>query len=130
MYGTATHEQGRKRLERPDALALTKKERLQIMIVEDEAIRRLNTIISDSSQALTDEVVLAIMTIAFSRYENTTIPTNWQPHPSPLRRLQWLDVYCSLDLDRVHVLGLLQVISLKGGLHKIKIEGLAETLSL
>ncbi|KAJ9195494.1 hypothetical protein DTO164E3_6807 [Paecilomyces variotii] len=129
MYGTATHEKGRKRLERPNSPALEKKERLQIMIVEDEAIRRLNAIISDPSQALTDEIILAIMTVAFSRYENTTIPPTWRAHLSPLRRLQWLDVYCSLDLDQVHILGLLQVIHLKGGLHKIKMEGLAETLS-
>ncbi|KAL1854701.1 hypothetical protein Plec18170_004792 [Paecilomyces lecythidis] len=129
MYGTATHEQGRGRVERPNSLALEKKERLQIMIVEDEAIRRLNSIISDPSQALNDEIILAIMTVAFSRYENTTIPPSWRAHLSPFRRLQWLDVYCSLDLDQVHILGLLQVVHLKGGLHEIKMEGLAETLS-
>ncbi|GAD92698.1 conserved hypothetical protein [Paecilomyces variotii No. 5] len=129
MYGTATHEQGRRRLERPNSLALEKQERLQIMIVEDEAIRRLNSIISDPSRALNDEIILAIMTVAFSRYENTTIPPSWRAHLSPFRRLQWLDVYCSLDLDQVHILGLLQVVHLKGGLHQIKMEGLAETLS-
>jgi hypothetical protein len=135
LYGTATHEQFRKRLEKPDAPPLTCREKLQMLIAKDEAIRRLNNAIRDPRQLHADEILLAILTLAFSQYDDATIQERVSSYGCPVFRcLQGTGTYCYVSLDRVSVYGhlkaLLDILALRGGLGAVKMEGLAQVLSL
>lgn len=129
LYGAAGHMQTRKRLECAHPVPQTPDEKLEQIICETETIKRLNKMMHNPSQACTDEVILAVLCMAFNRIDYT----NWDvsdPWPkAPLRNLQWLDVYGGLSLNDQHVKGLLALIQSRGGLSAVNMPGLAETLS-
>jgi hypothetical protein len=129
LYGAAGHMQTRKRLESAQLVPQTREEKLEQIICETETIKQLNKMMQDPSQVCSDEVILAVLCMAFNRidYSGWTVA---DPSPkAPLRNLQWLDVYGGLSLNDHHVKGLLALIETKGGLSKMKLPGLAETLS-
>lgn len=129
LYGAAGHMQTRKRLESAQVAPQTREERLEQIACEAETIKQLNKMMKDPSQVCSDEVILAVLCMAFNRIDYTTWSVQ-DPYPkAPLRNLQWLDVYGGLSLNDHHIKGLMALIQTKGGIDKLKLPGLAETLS-
>ncbi|KAF3481635.1 uncharacterized protein GIQ15_04394 [Arthroderma uncinatum] len=129
LYGAAGHMQTRRRLDSVQVVPQTREEKLEQIVCETETIKQLNKMMKDPSQAFSDEVVLAVLCMAFNRidYSGWTVS---DPSPkAPLRNLQWLDVYGGLSLNDHHVKGLMAIIETRGGLKALKMPGLAETLS-
>ncbi|EEP79918.1 predicted protein [Uncinocarpus reesii 1704] len=129
LYGAAGHMQTRKRLEGAHFSPQTKEEKLEQIVCETETIKQLNQMMQKPSQACSDEVILAVLCMAFNRidYSGWTVSDPWPK--APLRNLQWLDVYGGLSLNDHHIKGLLALIEMRGGLSQMKMPGLAETLS-
>ncbi|PVH80073.1 hypothetical protein DL98DRAFT_419234, partial [Cadophora sp. DSE1049] len=80
-----------------------------------------------------DDVILAIL--ALSTNEVETVANHMKekvrsPFNSPLASIQWLDVYGSITHVKAHTLAMRSVVARRGGLEKIELPGLAETLSL
>ncbi|EGE06088.1 hypothetical protein TEQG_05202 [Trichophyton equinum CBS 127.97] len=129
LYGAAGHMQTRRRLDSVQVSPQTRDEKMEQIVCETETIKQLNKMMKDPTQAFSDEVVLAVLCMAFNRIDYS----GWKPSdPSPkapLRNLQWLDVYGGLSLNDHHVKGLMAIIETRGGLKSIKMPGLAETLS-
>lgn len=81
-----------------------------------------------------DDVILAVL--ALSANEIETVANNIKenkiqsPFNSPLRSLQWLDVYGRISHIEAHVLAMRTIIDQQGGLEKLKLEGLAEVVGL
>ncbi|KAK2778762.1 hypothetical protein FQN52_002677 [Onygenales sp. PD_12] len=130
MYGAAGHMQTRKRLESTHVTPQTREEKLEQIICETETIKQLNKMMLDPRQGCTDEVILAVLCMAFNKidYSKWTADNHSAPK-APLRNLQWLDVYGGLSLNDQHVKGLMALIQTRGGLGNITMPGLAETLS-
>lgn len=129
LYGAAGHMQTRKRLESTELVPQTREEKLEQIICETETIKRLNKMMQDPSQVCSDEVILAVLCMAFNRIDYSRWNTSDSSPKAPLRNLQWLDVYGGLSMNDHHMKGLLALIETKGGLSKMKLPGLAETLS-
>ena len=101
-----------------------------LILLELEAIKRVNEAIQDPSRALSDAVIICVMGLV----NNGGSDLMWDENPrllfqSPLRDLQWLDVYGRLMPNSVHLNGLAQLVKLRGGLEHIKLPGLAPILS-
>ncbi len=81
-----------------------------------------------------DEVILAILALLANEVETIAnhIKENkiQSPFHSPLTDLQWLNIYGSISHIEAHVLALRAIVDQHGGLEKIKLEGLAEVVSL
>lgn len=129
LYGAAGHLQTRKRLESAQFVPQTREEKLEQIICEGETVKRLSLMIKDQSLACSDEVILAVLCMAFNRadYSGWNVSDPWPK--APLRNLQWLDVYGGLSLNDKHVQGLMALIQAKGGLSQVTLPGLAEILS-
>jgi hypothetical protein len=100
-------------------------------ICEADAIARINRAIKIPAEAVTDEMILCVLCMATNKLENPL----WEditdsPFNAPLRSLQWLDVYGRLSPHPVHQAGLRQLVSLRGGLEKLGLPGLATVISL
>jgi hypothetical protein len=103
----------------------------EMAICEADSIRRINLAIRDPSEAFTDALVLCVLCMANNKNEPPLGPDDMEsPFQSPLRSLQWLDVYGRLKPHPVHQNGLVQLVQLKGGLKKIKLPGLAGVIAL
>jgi hypothetical protein len=99
-------------------------------ICETESITNINRAIQDPVLATSDAVILSILCMATNK-STKSMPqyAMASPFQAPLRSLQWLDVYGRLLPNPVHQAGMNQIISLKGGLDKIKLPGLAAMIS-
>jgi len=80
-----------------------------------------------------DDVILAVL--ALSANEIETVANNVKervlsPFHSPLKSVQWLDVYGSISHVKAHVEAMRILIDQKGGLKQIQLEGLAEIVAL
>jgi len=91
-------------------------------------IRKLNEALSDPSLASSDEVILAILILAsqevFMSKEITRNPFN-----SPLRTLGWLNVYGNFKFVPQHVKAVGEIVTMRGGLENLKLNGLAEIIA-
>jgi hypothetical protein len=97
---------------------------------ELESIKEVIKAIQNPSQSLRDAVILSVACLANNSGDELLWDTNIQsPFQSPLRSLQWLDIYGSLLPNRVHLAGLAQLVKLRGGLDMTRLPGLAPTLS-
>jgi hypothetical protein len=105
------------------------KDAQQMAHAEADSISKINRIIRDPSQVVSDAAILSVLCLA-----NNESPA-WKerkesPFQAPLRSLQWLDVYGSLSPNPTHQAGLAQLVYLKGGLDKIELPALAAIVSL
>ena len=89
-----------------------------------ESIKLLNEAIQNTSYAVTDAIIMSVLIMAYSTgrvVEENRIKS--LPFQAPLQSLQWLHVLGAQEADPAHVAGLSKLISLKGGLEKIKVPG-------
>ncbi|KAJ9613098.1 hypothetical protein H2200_003039 [Cladophialophora chaetospira] len=91
----------------------------------NKALRKDNTI--------TDAMIVSVLCMAANAWDLTLERFLEQSAPAPvfdplLKSLQWLDIYGLLSVHPTHAAGLVQLIKLRGGLHKIQTPGLAATV--
>jgi hypothetical protein len=130
IYGTLSHEFV---LDRMESGAPTKERRqkmLQIMVAESESISRINRALQDPEAQKTDELLMAVFLMGYSRYDDAVFSPQRNPHKSPLNDIQWANIYSYLDYDEVHVGGLIRLLEIRGGIDAIELHGLPEMMSL
>ena len=104
-----------------------------LQLCEMEAIKLINKAVRNPNpkRAISDAILLAVICMAHHQAEEGLVQQHRStPFNPPFPRLQWIDVYGCLPPNMVHIKGLVQLIKLRGGLTKIKTEGLAATISL
>ena len=90
--------------------------------------RRLNEVIGDGSEfSSSDEVILAILILASHETLKVTEEKR-KPFNSPLKRVQWLNVYGNIAYVPEHRKAVLDLLNIRGGLEALRLPGLAETI--
>ena len=90
-------------------------------------LRSLYEIISEGNDSSRDEVILAILTLS-SHEVMPIVEEKRNPFNSPLKNLQFLNIYGSIQFVPEHMQAVLDLITLKGGIEKIQLAGLVECL--
>jgi hypothetical protein len=101
-----------------------------LLVSELEAIKGVNKAIEDPSQPLGDGVILSVICLANNGHEELLQDMDPRlPFRSPLRDLQWLDIYGSILPNRIHLAGLAQLLKIRKGPQKTKLPGLAPIIT-
>jgi hypothetical protein len=101
-----------------------------LKFLELESIKMVNKAIQNPSRALTDAVITSVSCLLNNCEDELMLDGNPRsPFQSPLRGLQWLDIYGSILTNPVHLSGLAQLVKLRGGLEQIKLPGISPILS-
>jgi hypothetical protein len=98
-----------------------------ILSYKQTIFRILSEIIREGNDTSRDEVILAIFTLS-SHEIMPLIEEKRTPFNSPLKKLQFLNIYGSIQFVPEHMKACLELIELKGGIEKIQLPGLAECL--
>lgn len=100
-------------------------------LCELESIELISQAMRDPSRMFSDAVLLSVICMAhhgaMGKTVDDSLKTRFNP---PLQRLQWVDVYGSLAPNMFHIRGLLQLVSMRGGLRNIQTLGLRPTIGL
>lgn len=95
-----------------------------------DSVKALNKVLRSPTVAVTDATILAVLMMIEKPIVAST--KNWQkksPFQAPLQGLQWLNIHGARDPNFSHQTGLCKLVELRGGLHNIKIPGLAPAIS-
>jgi hypothetical protein len=107
------------------------RQRQLLQLCEMESIKLINKAMRDPTRAVSDAVILSVICMAHHQAEEKLVQqhrkTAFNP---PFPRLQWLDVYGCLPPNMIHIQGLIQLITMRGGLRNITTAGLAATICL
>lgn len=83
---------------------------------------------SQPAKAYRDEVILAILVLSsHETLDQSKVRQN--PFNSPLKSAQWLNIYGNITYVPEHMQAVLDIINLRGGLEKLELHGLAETIA-
>ncbi|KAJ9605320.1 hypothetical protein H2200_009977 [Cladophialophora chaetospira] len=94
-----------------------------------ETIRGVHQKFLDNSKSCEDENILAVYALSYHGALRSHPPAA-APSQGPLTTLQLLHLYGGrLHTVNVHLQGLAKMLTLRGGLHKIKLPGLAQAIS-
>lgn len=98
-----------------------------------QTIRLLKDELEHPEKICLDDVILAVL--ALSANEIETVANNVKervqsPFHSPLKSVQWLDVYGSISHIKAHVEAMRALIDQRGGLKQIQLDGLADVVAL
>jgi len=94
-----------------------------------EAIREIHRKFENPSTACVDDNILAVFALAYNGDVRRDKPSH-SPTSGPLKALQVLDIYGGrLETVHVHLQGLAKMLSIRGGLSKIRLPGLAHLIS-
>ena len=94
------------------------------------AVKHLNREISEPQRAGTESNIWAVVALGYSGRVASLRPGLQYPRQSFLRELQSIHIYCRMEIVAEHVLGLIKMVNLIGGLHKVKTPGMAQVISL
>ena len=96
-----------------------------------EAIRHLQESLAnpDNSIACSDANILTIIGLYTNGMEAVPYNGGRGPRQGPLKDLQGLRVYGNAPLEHAHARGLAMMIAMRGGIHSIKLKGLAHAIS-
>lgn len=130
LYGTLSHEFVLERMQSGMPSRQRRQKMLQIMTAENESIRRINQALQDPVAQKTDELLMAVFLMGYSRYDEAVFAPGRDTHKSPFNDIQWANIYSYLDYDEVHVMGLIRLLEIRGGFDAIELAGLAEMMSL
>ena len=102
---------------------------------EVESIALINKALRKGADAITDGMIVSVLTLAANAWDLTLAKFLDEPGPLPwfnplLKSLQCLDIYGLLSVHLIHAMGLVQLVKLRGGLGKILTPGLAATVFL
>jgi hypothetical protein len=122
MYGQFARNRAAKGL-------LAKQDSPELVSCHSEAVREVNKRFQNPSTACEDENILAVMILAYNGHALTESPPK-SPCQGPLKALQVLNIYGgALDTVPVHIDGLAKMVSIRGGLQKLKLAGLGQRIS-
>jgi len=91
-------------------------------------IQNLKEIMNDPDKAHRDEVILAILILSSHETEDSS-QARRNPFDSPLKSAQWLNIYGNIQYVPEHMQAVLNIINMRGGLEKLELHGLAETIA-
>lgn len=129
IYAKPAHEYAMQSLAGVASAMHWRRDWLQMITAQHEAVQRINKSLQDSLPQL-DELIMAVFRMGFSCYNEATFDTGSQSHRSPLRNIQWVEISSHLDYEAVHIAGLCHLIVLRGGFDAIELDGLPQMLSL
>jgi len=93
-----------------------------------ETIKLVNQMLSNLDKDVPDELLAAVLVLASQGPRiNAGKVSRFQ---SPLATAQCLDHQGNLSFEPEHVRGMITLVQLKGGLHNIKMRGLADIIAL
>ncbi|KAG4431731.1 hypothetical protein IFR05_012786 [Cadophora sp. M221] len=92
-------------------------------------IQKLNKFISDPKNAARDEVLLTILILASHEAVDAKEEPN-KPFDSPLKTMQWLNMYGNCTYAPTHMKMLCDLVNQRGGLEVIKLPCMAEMIVL
>ena len=90
-------------------------------------IQKLREIMSNPEQARRDEVILAILVLS-SHESMDSSQVGRNPFNSPLKKVQWLNVYGNITYVPEHMKAVMELLSIRGGIEKLELHGLAECI--
>lgn len=94
------------------------------------SVKALNEVLRYPTPVVTDATILAVLMMIEMPVVAST--KDWQkesPFQAPLQGLQWLNIHGAREPNLSHQRGLCKLVELRGGLHNIKIPGLAPAIS-
>lgn len=91
-------------------------------------IQKLKEIMSNPKKACRDEVILAILVLSSHETQDQS-QVRCSPFNSPLQSAQWLNIYGNIRYVPEHMQAVLDIIKMRGGLEKLELHGLAETIA-
>jgi hypothetical protein len=107
---------------------------LRHLIYKGETIRLLKEQLDTSDGSTLDDMILTTLCLGSNEIETMrnciSEKGSRSPFRSPLVRAQWLDVYGLMSHVTTHVSAMRALVTLRGGLDKIELEGLAEIIAL
>jgi hypothetical protein len=80
-----------------------------------------------------DDIIMTALALAVNEVETVANGINqkiWSPFNPPLSHVQWINIYGSMFYVTSHEKAIVDLVTRRGGLEKIEVEGLAEILSL
>lgn len=95
-----------------------------------DSVRSLNGVLRSSTVAVTDATILAVLMMIEMPVLSSA--KDWQkesPFQAPLQGLQWLNIHGAREPNISHQMGLCKLVEMRGGLHNIRIPGLAPAIS-
>lgn len=90
-------------------------------------IQQLNKALSDPTERLRDEIILAILILSSHEVMDLS-GTKVSPFVSPLKSMQWLNVYGNIRNVHEHLKAVMDLVTLRGGVESLGLYGLAEVL--
>ena len=94
-----------------------------------KAIQLVSQDIRDPKRALSDANIWAVLNLGYTGAKEP-LRVGRYPRQSFLKELQSIHIYCKLVVEVAHIIGLIKIVNLLGGLDKIKVPGTAATISL
>ena len=98
--------------------------------VGTRAITHISYEMRDPNRAVKDSNIWAVLALGYSGKTARLRTGQKYPRQSFLKELQSLHIYCRMELIPEHIYGLIKLIELLGGLHKVKTPGMAQVISL
>lgn len=95
-----------------------------------DSVKALNGVLRSPTVAVTDATILAVFMMIELPVVSST--KDWQkesPFQAPLQGLQWLNIHGAREPNLSHQMGLCKLVEMRGGLHNIRIPGLAPAIS-
>ncbi|KAJ0421586.1 hypothetical protein BJY00DRAFT_107022 [Aspergillus carlsbadensis] len=125
LFGSLSHRRTRVSTNQRQFSATDSK---TMVLSQIDSISKINATLQDLTLAVSDEVILSVLCLANNDSPNER-DIKHSPFQPILRSLQWLDIYGRLSPNPIHQAGLLRLVELRGGLHKIDLPGLAAIIS-
>ncbi|PYH98272.1 hypothetical protein BO71DRAFT_64268 [Aspergillus ellipticus CBS 707.79] len=94
-----------------------------------ETITAINEAMQDPTRVTSDATILAVlMTIEKPFIPHSKDWSQESPFQAPLRKMQWLNVHGAREPNLAHQTGLCKLIQLRGGLHNVRLPGVAAAI--
>lgn len=130
-FGALSHKQVNCSMVAEPGNQLTAVEKQGLIFYEMESARMINKTLQHQPETVTDTLILSALCMANNSANEVKLHhVQASPFTPPLQRLQWLDIYGRMSSSPAHQRGLLQLITLRGGLECVELPGLAAILSL
>jgi hypothetical protein len=98
-----------------------------------QTIQLLQDELKNPGKTPLDDIIMTALALAVNEVETVANGINqkiWSPFNPPLSHVQWINIYGSMFYVTSHEKAIVNLVTRRGGLEKIEVEGLAEILSL
>lgn len=90
-------------------------------------IQQLNDVLDSPTERIRDEIILAILILSSHEVMDLN-PAEEMCFDSPLKKMQWLNVYGNIRNVQEHLIAVMNLVNLRGGVENLELYGLAELL--